>query len=200
MIGLRRKPARRPVREPRTRTAPYRRISDPAPAGHQERAYAAQHAPRGIARPEVLDAIRAQAEAEARQAADETRWYGYHDTMDDTPPPYNGPYVPAPGPDPLPAPGPEPEFPPVPPIAADVAELPLFRDAVRGEIIRRLIAQGEHGEGQDWREWYASAFMRRTGPVPLPGFRAGDTTPPSLPDFRIAEQTDARAVPGGILP
>jgi hypothetical protein len=77
------------------------------------------------------------------------------------------------------APEPEPETFEVPPVEADLDALPLFRDAVRTEIVRRgQHARGNRGGGS-WRDRYASLY-------------AGIWDAPPLPDFRIAEMMAAR--------
>jgi hypothetical protein len=62
-------------------------------------------------------------------------------------------------------------YPVLPQIEDDLGALPVFRATVHAEIVRRDGAQGIRQHGLSWRDAWAAALERRTGPVayPVPG-------------------------------
>lgn len=101
-----------------------------------------------------------------RDSDDHSDWYGL--TQMDVPPAQPRRYVPESVPLPEPEPQPEPVIPaavyPLPDLHADLAECPIFRDAVRGQFVRQERAKGNSLDGH-WGQVYAEVFERRTALV-----------------------------------
>jgi len=108
-----------------------------------------------------LAALVAQAEAEAQPAAPsftpdpdgDRNWWGYGQTALDNRPPMPRPYVPL-----------------FDAVAADLGDLPLFRDTVHAVLVRGEERHCKQPQFASWQQKYPAVYRHRVKAVPEPDF------------------------------